>query len=111
MAQSHQLALTLQRIFLFVQCHLFMYTNINTNHALQTLQPFLSTSPLSAGCPANTIITALDILMQQNIFKLGAIHSGNKKPAPPPVHHPVQIMPNSTTALGKSDLPHITMRT
>jgi hypothetical protein len=48
-----------------------LYTNINTNHALKTLQPFLSTSPLCAGCPANTIITALDILMQQNIFKLG----------------------------------------
>jgi hypothetical protein len=48
-----------------------MYTNIDTTHALETLHPFLTTSPLCAGCQANAIITALEILMRQNVFKLG----------------------------------------
>jgi hypothetical protein len=49
-----------------------MYTNIDTTHALVSLHPFLQTLPLSAGCLANAIIAAhLDILMQQNVFKLG----------------------------------------
>ena len=48
-----------------------MYTNIDTNHALAVLLPFLSTSPLCTECPANAIIAALEILMRQNVFKLG----------------------------------------
>jgi hypothetical protein len=48
-----------------------MYTNIDTNHALETLYPFLCTSPLCSACPADAIIAALEILMRQNVFKFG----------------------------------------
>jgi hypothetical protein len=54
-----------------------MYTNISTHHTLEILHPFLSTPHLCAGCPANAIITALDILMQQKSSNL-AIHFGRK---------------------------------
>jgi hypothetical protein len=68
-----------------------MYTNIDTNQALEVLQPFLSTSPLCAGCPANTIITALDILMRQNVFKLGDTYwkqnSGTTMGTPPDAYY------------------------
>jgi hypothetical protein len=74
-------------------------THINTKQVLKTLQPFLSALPLCAGCPTNAaIITALDNLMHQNIFKLGN-KFWKQKPAPTWVHHRMQIMPNSTTAL------------
>jgi hypothetical protein len=56
----------------FFSCYaVTMCTNINTNHALEVLEPFLANSPLCTGCPANAVITALDILMRQNVFKLG----------------------------------------
>jgi hypothetical protein len=64
-----------------------MYTNINTNHALEVLEPFLANSPLCTGCPANAVITALDILMRQNVFKLGDTYwkqnSGTTMGTPP----------------------------
>jgi hypothetical protein len=41
-----------------------MYTNIDTDHTLEVLQPFFANLPLCTGCPANAIITALDILMR-----------------------------------------------
>jgi hypothetical protein len=72
----------------FFSCDaILMYTNINTNHALEVLEPFLSTSTLCTGCPANTFITALKILMRQNVFKLGDTYwkqnSGTAMGTPP----------------------------
>jgi hypothetical protein len=56
----------------FFSCNaVSMYTNIDTNHTLEVLEPFLSNLPLCTGCLANATITALDILMRQNVFKLG----------------------------------------
>jgi hypothetical protein len=64
-----------------------MYTNIDTNHALEVLEHFLANSPLCTGCPANAVITALDILMRQNVFKLGDTYwkqnSGTAMGTPP----------------------------
>jgi hypothetical protein len=48
-----------------------MYTIINTAQALEFLHPFFRTSPLCAGCQADAITVALEILMRQNLFKFG----------------------------------------
>jgi hypothetical protein len=48
-----------------------MYTNIDTAHALEVLHPFFRTSPLCAGCQADALTVALEILMRQNVFKFG----------------------------------------
>jgi hypothetical protein len=48
-----------------------MYTNIDTNHALEKIAHFLRTSPLCRDCPAGAIICGLEILMRNNVFKFG----------------------------------------
>ncbi len=48
-----------------------MYTNIDTDHALEVIAYFLQTSPLCAGVPHVAIIAGLEILMRNNIFRFG----------------------------------------
>jgi hypothetical protein len=53
-------------------CHaVLMYTNIDTDHALEKIDMFLWASPLSRGCSANETIKGLQILMHNNVFKFG----------------------------------------
>jgi hypothetical protein len=88
----------------FFSCNtVLMYTNIDTNYALKVLEPFLSNSPLCTGCPANAVITALDILMRQNAFKLGDTYwkQNSGTPAPLWALRLAQITRNYTTAPGK----------
>jgi hypothetical protein len=72
----------------FFSCDaVLMYMNIDTSHALTVLLPFLSTLPLCTECPANAGIAALEILMRQNVFKLGDTYwkqnSGTAMGTPP----------------------------
>jgi hypothetical protein len=55
------------RLFLFDAVS--MYTNIDTDHALNTTGHFLRNHKLAKGLPANAIISALDLIMRWNIFK------------------------------------------
>jgi hypothetical protein len=48
-----------------------MYTDIDTDHALEQIAVFLQTFPLCRDCPANEIIKGLQIIMQNNVFKFG----------------------------------------
>jgi hypothetical protein len=48
-----------------------MYTNIDTDHALDTIGHFLRTNKLARGLPADAILSALDLIMRCNIFKFG----------------------------------------
>jgi hypothetical protein len=49
-----------------------MYTNIDTDHALDTIVGhFLRTNKLAHGLPAKAIISALNLIMRWNIFKFG----------------------------------------
>jgi hypothetical protein len=68
-----------------------MYTNnINTNDVIKNIL-FLSTLPLFVGCPANVIITALDILIGQHIFKLLGDTFWKQDPVPQWAHHQARI--------------------
>jgi hypothetical protein len=48
-----------------------MYTNIDTDHALDTIGHFLCNHKLAKGLPADAIISALNLIMRWNIFKFG----------------------------------------
>ena len=48
-----------------------MYTNMSTPHALKYISWFLRTSPMCKNMKIEAIITALDIIMNKNIFKFG----------------------------------------
>jgi hypothetical protein len=48
-----------------------MYTNIDTDHALEVIACFLQTSPLCTSMPHAAIIAGLEILMRNNIFCFG----------------------------------------
>ncbi len=48
-----------------------MYTNIDTDHALEVIATFLRTSPLCADVPSDAIIAGLEIIMRNNIFRFG----------------------------------------
>ncbi len=48
-----------------------MYTNINTDHALEGIATFLDSHPLARGLPANALIAALELVMRCNIFQFG----------------------------------------
>ena len=48
-----------------------MYTNIDTDHALEVIAHFLRTSPLCDGLPHAAIIAGLEILMRNNFFRFG----------------------------------------
>ena len=63
--------LDLTNISLFTCDAVSMYTNIDTDHALEVLAHFLRTSPLCSGASSAAIIAGLEILMQNNIFRFG----------------------------------------
>ena len=48
-----------------------MYTNIDTDHALEKISTFLRTSPLCLGANIEAIIQGLTIIMRRNYFKFG----------------------------------------
>jgi hypothetical protein len=48
-----------------------MYTNIDTDHALQKITHFMRTSPHCHNYPTGAIICGLEILMRNNVFKFG----------------------------------------
>lgn len=48
-----------------------MYTDIDTDHALETITTFLRTNKLAAGLPADAIISGLELIMHWNVFKFG----------------------------------------
>jgi hypothetical protein len=48
-----------------------MYTNIDTDHALEKIATFLRTSPLCANANTEAIIHGLTIIMRRNYFKFG----------------------------------------
>ena len=62
---------TPSRVSMFTCDAVSMYTNIDTDHALEKIAVFLRTSPLCRGCPANEIIKGLRIIMRNNVFKFG----------------------------------------
>jgi hypothetical protein len=66
-----QLAFEPARVSLFTCDAVSMYTNIDTDHALQKIAHFLRTSPLCRDCPSGAIICGLEILMRNNLFKFG----------------------------------------
>ena len=49
----------------------WMYTNINTDHALLVISHFLHTSPLCSDFSTEPIIEALKIIMTNNLFQFG----------------------------------------
>jgi hypothetical protein len=59
------------RLRLFTCDAISMYTNIDTDHALQTISEFLRNSPLCSHIEAEPIIQALTIVMRNNIFRFG----------------------------------------
>ena len=48
-----------------------MYTNMGTEHALKYISWFLRTSPLYNDMKIESVVTALEIVIQNNIFKFG----------------------------------------
>lgn len=48
-----------------------MYTNISTPHALKYISWFLRTSPMYKNIQIEAVIAALEIIMNDNIFKFG----------------------------------------
>jgi hypothetical protein len=66
-----RLKFTPSRVSMFTCDAVSMYTNIDTEHALEKIAVFLRTSPLCRGCLANEIIKGLRILMRNNIFQFG----------------------------------------
>ena len=75
---SLQLKLKLERLAFqparasFFTCDaVSMYTNIDTDHALEKIAHFLRSSPLCRDCPSGAIICGLEILMRHNVFKFG----------------------------------------
>ncbi len=48
-----------------------MYTNIDTDHALETIATFLRANKLAKGLPADAIISGLELIMRWNVFKFG----------------------------------------
>jgi hypothetical protein len=66
-----RLKFTPSRVSMFTCDAVSMYTNIDTDHALEQIAIFLRTSPLCRDCPANEIIKGLQIIMRNNVFKFG----------------------------------------
>jgi hypothetical protein len=64
-----------------------MYTNIDTDHALAVIAPFLRQHPLAEGLPAESLISGLELIMRWNIFAFGDTHwkqlSGTAMGTPP----------------------------
>ncbi len=48
-----------------------MYTNIDTDHALEEMAHFLWTSRLCKDVPHAAVIAGLEILMRNNVFRFG----------------------------------------
>ena len=48
-----------------------MYTNIDTNHALETISKWLDSIPLPEGLPLAAINTVMEVVMCNNIFEWG----------------------------------------
>jgi hypothetical protein len=48
-----------------------MYTNVDTDHAMEVIANFLQMSPLCTGVPHAAIITSLKFLMRNNYFRFG----------------------------------------
>jgi hypothetical protein len=66
-----KLSLDWTRVRLFTCDATSMYTNIDTNHALQVISGFLRYHSFCKDVNAEPIIKALEIVMQNNIFKFG----------------------------------------
>ena len=66
-----------------------MYTNIDTQHALNEIKTFLMTSPIpqQEGVDARALLAALHIIMEHNVFQFGDMHwiqlSGTAMGTPP----------------------------
>lgn len=69
--QLQALTLDTPRVRFFTADASAMYTNIDTDHALEKIATFLRTSPLCTGAPTEAIIQALTIIMRRNYFKFG----------------------------------------
>jgi hypothetical protein len=63
--------LEFDNVLLFSCDAVSMYTNIDTDHALEVIATFLRTSPLCAAVPSAAVIAGLEIIMQNNIFRFG----------------------------------------
>jgi hypothetical protein len=66
-----RLDVDLSNVSLFTCDAVSMYTNIDTDHALEVIARFLRTSPLCIGAPSAAIISALEIIMRNNVFRFG----------------------------------------
>jgi hypothetical protein len=51
-----------------------MYTNIDTDHALDIIANFLHNHELATGLPAEPIISGLELIIRWNIFIFGDTH-------------------------------------
>jgi hypothetical protein len=64
-----------------------MYTNIDTDHALEVIADFLRHHRLAQGLPAEAIIAGLEIIMRWNVFQFGDTYwqqlSGTAMGTPP----------------------------
>ena len=69
--QLQSLDIDLSRASFFTADATAMYTNIDTDHALAILDPFLRFNPLCEGIPAELILKALELVMRNNLFKFG----------------------------------------
>jgi hypothetical protein len=69
--QLETLPLDLPRMSFFTADATSMYTNIDTDHALEKISAFLRYSPLAAAVSAEPLISALEIIMRRNYFKFG----------------------------------------
>jgi hypothetical protein len=48
-----------------------MYTNIDTDHALECIATFLRTHKLALGLPTEALIVGLELIMRWNVFQVG----------------------------------------
>jgi hypothetical protein len=72
--RSFELKLKLKNLTFFSADAVSMYTNIDTDHALEKISHFLRTSALAAGSNSEAIISGLEILMRPTYFSFGDTH-------------------------------------
>jgi hypothetical protein len=68
------LTIDVSRARFFTADAVSMYTNIDTNHALEVISQYLRHSPQCLDIDPEPIICALEIIMRNNLFKFGDTH-------------------------------------